>query len=384
LPRPKQSATLHAVRGKEQASEELVRQLRAWSYRRQRLGVHAAESPADALCEAIAVYSSHPSAPLSLLARCRRLDAAAFRALEREGDAVRIPAMRGSIHLVPGESASKLLAATRVPLEKLLWRLDLAGLDTAAYADLKRRVLETAREPISAVALRKALGGNERMMTAVRVMTFDGSVLRLGGGLRSDSLLYVAADAWRGSPLPEADAEESLVWLAREYLRAFGPARDRDFAWWMAIPLRRARQVLAGLETTDIGAGYLARREDAAPFAAVSALNPGSIDLLPKWDAYTMGLAPDGRRRLVDEAHRPLAYSGRDTGGGTMGDGFPLVLRGGRAVGAWSHRFSGDRMNVQATPFPGERVSVDEIAPAAAAVAGLLEATAHQVTITAA
>ncbi len=66
-----------------------------------------------------------------------------------------------------------------------------------------------------------------------------------------------------------------------------------------------------------------------------------------------MGHAPDGRQRLVDDAYLGLAYS--KGGGGTLaGDGLPLVLRGGRAVASWSHRFDGNRMRVKVTPFePG-------------------------------
>ena len=74
-------------------------QARRWTYRRQRLG-RAAPDAATALREVVGVYSSHPSAPLSLHARCEALDAANFQAL----DAARLPAMRGSIHLLPRET----------------------------------------------------------------------------------------------------------------------------------------------------------------------------------------------------------------------------------------------------------------------------------------
>jgi hypothetical protein len=71
-----------------------------------------------------------------------------------------------------------------------------------------------------------------------------------------------------------------------------------------------------------------------------------------------MAYAPTGRQRLLNEAHTPLAYTSREgSPGATAGDGLPLVLRAGRAVGTWSHRFeSGRRMPVTVTPFPGERL----------------------------
>ncbi|HEX2076618.1 MAG TPA: crosslink repair DNA glycosylase YcaQ family protein, partial [Longimicrobium sp.] len=117
----------------------------------------------------------------------------------------------------------------------------------------------------------------------------------------------------------------------------------------------RAAEALRGAETVDVGGGLLLPAELADAFASVKPLEPDAIALLPKWDAYTMGYAPDGRQRFVDDAHLRLAYSTAKMGAGaTSGDGNPLVLRGGHAVAAWSHRFSGDRMTVTVTPFePG-------------------------------
>jgi hypothetical protein len=37
----------------------------------------------------------------------------------------------------------------------------------------------------------------------------------------------------------------------------------------------------------------------------------GSVDLLPKWDSYTMGLAPDGRQRFVHPEVQKKAYTRR-------------------------------------------------------------------------
>jgi hypothetical protein len=34
----------------------------------------------------------------------------------------------------------------------------------------------------------------------------------------------------------------------------------------------------------------------------------------------------------------------------------PLVLRSGRAVASWSHRFEGNRLKVTVAPFEGRRI----------------------------
>ena len=88
----------------------MIEQLRAFTYERQRLG-QAAPNPARALDDVIAVYSSHPSAPLSLHARTKAMTAAQFHKL----DVLRLPAMRQSIHLLPRKTAHLAFHATPAP-----------------------------------------------------------------------------------------------------------------------------------------------------------------------------------------------------------------------------------------------------------------------------
>ncbi len=114
-------------------SPDLVRRLRAWSYLRQRLG-RGASGPMEALRDVVAVYSSHPTAPLSLLSRSQSFDAQRLGEMEQRREVLRIPAMRQSIFLVPTETAPRIFAATRLPLEKHERRLSYARLDRDEYA----------------------------------------------------------------------------------------------------------------------------------------------------------------------------------------------------------------------------------------------------------
>lgn len=353
--------------------------LRAWTHYRQRLG-RAAVGPAEALGDVVAVYSSHPTAPLALLARSRTLDPAAFAALEQRRSAVRIPGLRGSIFLVPTATAPRIFAATRLPPVQHARRLHYAGLDPDEYERLKPRVLEQAREPVTTAALQAAIRLDARLMTAVRVMALEGLVLRLGSSLRSDSLRYVATEAWLGQPLEAVDPEASLRWLAEAYLHGYGPARVADFAWWAGVPKRRAAAALAGIALADVGGGLLLPPEQRDAFEAVEPLEADAVDVLPKWDAYTMGYAPDGRQRLLDDAHLPRAYStARQGTGATSGDGLPLLLHGGRAVATWSHRFEGDRMRVTVAPFEAGALAGADGEGVLGGVGALLGASAVEV-----
>jgi hypothetical protein len=75
------------------------------------------------------------------------------------------------------------------------------------------------------------------------------------------------------------------------------------------------------------------------------------VDILPKWDCYTMGYAPDGRGRFVHPGVQDLVYT-------TAGDGLGVVLVGGTAAGAWEARFSGRTMEVRLDMFerPGAKL----------------------------
>jgi len=296
-------------------------QLRRWTYGRQRLG-RAAGDAATALRDVVGVYSAHPSAPLSLHARCAVLDARGFREL----DALRLPAMRGSIHLLPRVTAYLPFRALPEAPAQSARRLRGFGLSDERYAELREAVLAAAAtEPRTVAELREATGAGEELKGALGTMTREGALVRVGAdGLRSNALRYVAAD------LAAADAEEALAWLAAEYLRAFGPARRADFAWWAGVPVRRAAAALATVDTVELDDGLLLPAADREGFERAAALRD-TVDLLPKWDCYTMGYPLDGRGRFADPDVVARCYDFR-------GDGLPVVLVNGAAVGTWAVR----------------------------------------------
>ena len=365
-------------------ADDLLQRLRAWTYRRQRLG-RAAAGGEEALRAVVGVYSNHPTAPLALLARSQAFGPDDLGALERDRTAIRLSAMRGSIFLLPTATTPRIFAATRQPFKTFARLVTHAGLTPETYEHFKAHVRDTLREPLLPAELPGALGeaadptGEARVVTGVRIMAYEGLVLRIGSNLRGNTLRFVATEGWLGRPLEELDPAEALGWLAGEYLRGYGPARVADFAWWAGATRTRAKAALATLDTVDLGGGLLLPAEQEEAFARVAPLDPEALDVLPKWDAYTMGLAPDGRQRFVADEHLGRAYS--QGGGGTLhGDGFPLLLRGGRAVATWGHRFAGNRMQVTVTPFPNEALPATAYADAFAAAGALLGASAVTIT----
>ncbi len=323
---------------------DLDERVRWWTYAQQRLG-RAAPDAASALRDVVGVYSSHPSAPLSLHARCLHLDAPAFHAL----DAVRLPAMRGSIHLLPRATAHLAFRALPEPPARAARRLQTFGLSDERFRELRSALLAAAAEPRTARELRELTGLDEPLQGAIGALTREGALVRVGApGLRSNELRYVTAS------VPQADAEEALAWLAGEYLRAFGPARPADFAWWAGVPARRAARALGTVETEDVGGGLLLPLAARAGFDR-QAPRRDVVDLLPKWDALTMGYPAGGRGRF---AHADIAERLYDF----RGDGLPVLLVDGQAAGTWSIR-PGRRVALAIEPFeplgPAVRRAVD-------------------------
>jgi hypothetical protein len=295
----------------------MVEQLRAFTYERQRLG-QAAPNATRALHDVIAVYSSHPSAPLSLHARAKNMTAGQFHKL----DAVRLPGMRMSIHLLPRKTAHLAFHATPAPPADRQKRMRHFKFTERRYEELRTRILDAATEPLTLPELREAVVAEPQEFKGISAqMTRDGELLRVGAkGLRSNELRYVAHE------LPPADADEALAWLAGEYLRAFGPARPKDFTWWAGVAAGRAKQALAAHDTEELDDGLLIRSEDRKAFE--KAPKPTGVDLLPKWDSYTMGYAPDGRDRFAHPDVVKQCYDFR-------GDGRPVIVVDGQAAGTW-------------------------------------------------
>ena len=91
---------------------------------------------------------------------------------------------------------------------------------------------------------------------------------------------------------------------------------------------RPVAAALDALELEELGEGLLLRAEDREALDTAPEIPADAVDLLPKWDMYTMGHAPGRRDRYADPGVVDRCYDFR-------GDGVPVVLVGGRAAGTW-------------------------------------------------
>lgn len=356
---------------------DLTDRLRAWTHHRQRLS-DKAPTAMEALSSVVAVYSAHPTAPLALGARVVGMTAEDFRELDRRREALRIPGMRGSLFLAPRETAVRVFAPFVMSTARMMTRLRRGRMTEDEYAAAAARVVATATTPLLPRELQEAAGvKGADMSLLLRTIRGQGRLLAVSeGSLRTATLRYVATECWARGSLQAADADAALVDLAGDYLRAYGPARVADFAWWTGVAKNVAARALRAQETVDLGAGLLLPNGDEQPFAAVTPRS-GTVDLLPKWDPYTMGHAPDGRARLVHPHNQRRIYVQKGVVApgqpnvGLPGDGYPVVLIDGQAVGTWSVTLKGTACELFDSIGLATRRRLDErLAAAAALLAG--------------
>lgn len=332
---------------------DILQTIRCWSHRRQCLGRQGGNA-AQVLRDVIGVYSAHPSTPLSLAARLVAFDENDLYRLDEQRLALRIPAMRLSVYMVPRETAHLVFEATIPPASDPSWEKRYSGkgrgVPTEKYPAWRETILHVAGTPLTAAEIREKTDiPDELLKPILNRMAFERRLLRVGArSLRSNIIRYVATETWLGAPLPVVSQEEALAWLAGEYLRAFGPARIKDFQWWAGVTAARAKKAVAAHDTVDIGNGLLLLSGDLPDFERCIAPAKDSVDVLPQWDCYTMGYAPDGRERFISPDMQPHLYGKL---GATHGNALGAVLVNGLACGVWTSRFAGSRLNVTLNLF---------------------------------
>jgi Winged helix DNA-binding domain len=312
---------------------DLTERLRAWTY--QRLGLEqGARTLEQALRAVVAVYATHPTAPLALWARTPSFTPAKYRRLDRSAKAARLPAMRRTVFLVPSKNAARVFSAVQASPAHALRPLKRHGFTDKDYERYARRVLAAAEEPAPTRDLEAAVGlKGAELGTVLRCLRYEGRLLTLAGdSLNMSPHRYVATSSWLSDGL-EADVDAARRWLAGEYLRAYGPARIQDFAWWTGLPKGAARKAVEEHDTIDVGDGLLLHAKDAENFERTGPLR-SAVAVLPKWDAYTMAHAPDGRARFVHPDVQTDVYT--PIGTGLAGDGNPVFLVDGEVAGLWT------------------------------------------------
>jgi hypothetical protein len=252
--------------------------------------------------------------------------------------------MRMTIHLIPADDAAWLLPLFEPAIEK--WsrrRLDQLGMSSSAQ-DKALRVIERALKtegPITRpeAATRVAAAGIEldsQTRLHIVLVTVTSGIACLGPD-RGRSTCLVLRDDWLGK-LPRFDRSAALAELARRYLRAFGPATERDFAYWSGLGLGEVRTGLCGI-AGELTESRLGEETMLSLKGERSRLPPtGQVRLLGAFDTYMLGYR--SRDLAVPSEHVPAVKEG---GGGWIR---PVIVRDGVVIGGWRYMRKGGRIEV--------------------------------------
>lgn len=309
----------------------------------------AVTDPVDVARLAGPVQAQEPrAARLAFRARSRALTAADVdRARTEERSLQRAWMMRKTVHLIPAEDTGWIVPLfAPIIVRRSRKRLADFGLDhngqERAMGVLRRAVDADGALTRTELAERLERAGfdtaNEFKVHLWLLATLDGGLCL--GPDRGGQTCLVRTGEWLGELEPKP-REDSLAELARRFLRAYGPATERDLARWAGLPLRDARagfeRIAAELSQVEIDGRALASLgpPPRAPRSPV-------VRMLGGFDNYNMGyvdrgfaIAPDFEKRI-------------NAGGGIVR---PSITVDGRFVGTWRSKRSGRRLAVTLEPF---------------------------------
>lgn len=341
---------------------------RWWSWRRQRLD-RTCRGVDDCLRSIIGVYSANPHGSLSLLARVPRLMQGMVDGAVSSKIALRLPAMRKTVWLLHAETAHLAFHAGRGSMAPYRWVVKREGITPEEVERLEREVLLAAGRPMTAEEIRAAIKDPPPKLTPVlQTLCGEGKLLRVKAKTPiSNAFTYVATRVWLGHDLPAVDPFEALVWLAGDYLTAFGPASADDFAWWAGVGRAKAERALTAHDPVDVGEGLLMWQKDAHAYELTRPV-AGRVNLLPAWDAYTMGYDERSRTRFAEPGLLPYLYD-------RSGNATSVILIEGTVGGLWDFTLADRSIDIRVGLFddPGPK-AWSAIQAEAALVAGFFNA----------
>ncbi|MFG2139664.1 winged helix DNA-binding domain-containing protein [Streptomyces sp. NPDC048650] len=344
---------------------------------RQLLLKRSGLSALEAVERLLGLQAQSPRPPYYALAA--RL--AAFRPQELSGlledrRAVRISALRSTLHLLSARDARLLRPLTRPVHDRVLrgsFGAALSGVDRHRLAAVARRLVEERPMTFQELGerLREEWPGHDRRPLAMAARQLLPLVQITPRGLwgRGGAAAHTTLDAWLGesAPEPEAEAEPvseaasepraALPAVLLRCLAAFGPASVKDMQTWCG--LTRLREVVDPLRPRlrtfrdEHGVELIDLPDAPRP-------DPGTeapVRFLPAYDNLVLSHAD--RTRIITPEHRRRTWQGNVA--------HRTLLLDGTVRGRWQIEQAGDTARLTVEPFTeltrAERAAVEDEAP---------------------
>jgi hypothetical protein len=254
----------------------------------------------------------------------------------------------------------------------------LARLEEAALAFIVKRgeaygtdvgeAVPGLRQPITIAGGQQSLTGR-----VLFILSAEGRIVR--GRPRGS---WISSQySWSASPVDpptpqELPTPQAQIELARAYLGSYGPATQADLQWWTGWTAGETKKALAALETVAVDLagtqGDAAKGDGAKGFVLAGDAEPlpepaPAARLLPALDPTVMGWK--SRDFYLDASHcTPAGPASLFDRSGNPG---PTIWWGGRVVGGWAQRKSGEVAIRLLTDLGREAVQAIETAAEATA-----------------
>ncbi len=306
------------------------------------------------------------AAELALGARLDGLSPAGVQnALWQERTLIKTWAMRGTLHLLttsefPLYVAARAAQTIRRPPSYYTYH-GVTPAELEAIIDAIPQVLNDT--PMTREQLAGAIAERAGQPNLGQVLLSGWGALLKPSAFRGDlcfgpsqgqNVTFVRPGRWIGEWQP-LDPQEALQEMARRYLAAYGPAPAADFARWWGFQEGPAKKLFRSLgdeiEEVDVeGWPAWALRATLEHLQALEA--PRSVNLLPQFDAYVIGLSRDCEPLL------PAAYKGRVFR--PQGWISAVVLVDGRMAGTWEYDSQRSQTTVKVSMFKPAAAGVKE------------------------
>jgi hypothetical protein len=282
------------------------------------------------------------------------------RALWQDRTLYKTWAMRGTLHILPSDQFTTWIAAlSHLPRadESAAWRkyfgIDSASVDALIHAievalnnEIHSR--ESLATGAASIAGRPEL--KEKLTSGWGAFLKPAARLGLvcfapGEGTR---VRFTHPRSWLPATA-EADPDEGLRTVLRQFFHTYGPANRKDFMrWFGVIKASLADRMLRSIadetaEVTIVGEPkpYLAL---AADIGELQDAEPSStVRLLPGFDQYVVN-APRGIEAILPQDRAADVYR-------PQGWISAVMVIGGRIAGTWSHEMKPKSVQIAVTPF---------------------------------
>ena len=158
-----------------------------------------------------------------------------------------------------------------------------------------------------------------------------------------NEITYVRTEDW----LPKQksiDPESAQRFLLRAYLRAYGPATARDFAFWSGISMKEVAAAWKSIEDEFAKWNWkTARLTSCAKIEATlrkSSLKNPNLRLLANFDVFLLAHAE--KSHMVHDRHYKKIYR-------NQGWISPVILLDGKVIGTWSQKVTGKEAGCRVT-----------------------------------